>query len=97
MTVQRFLAGRLFIPPNDSSITAIPSAAMTIDAAVEAVHYTGQVFLEAGSGSKTISSAGGKIHWRTSGTVTFANAGTTIRIGLQDVSTSASYAGGWDL
>ena len=90
MTVQRFLAGRLFVPPNDSSITAIPSAALVIDAAAEAVHYTGQVFLEAGSGSKTISSAGGKIHWRTSGAVTFANAGTTIRIGLQDVSTSAS-------
>lgn len=90
MTVQRFLAGRLFVPPNDSAITAIPSAALVIDAAAEAVHYTGQVFLEAGSGSKTISSAGGKIHWRTSGSVTFANAGTTLRIGLQDVSTAAA-------
>lgn len=90
MTVQRFLGGKLFIPPNDSPTTSIQSAAVTVDAAAEAVHYSGQVYLEGGSGSKTISSAGGKIHWRTTGTVTFANAGTTLRIGLQDVSTSAS-------
>lgn len=90
MTVQRFLGGKLFIPPNDSPITPIPGAPVTLDAAAEAIHYSGQVYLEGGSGSKTISSAGGKIHWRTSGPVTFANAGTTLRIGLQDVSTSAS-------
>ena len=89
MTVQRFLAGRLFVPPSEG-VSAIPSANVVVDAAAEAVHYSGQVYLEGGSGSKTISSAGGKIHWRTSGSVTFANAGTTLRIGLQDVSTSAS-------
>ena len=89
MTTKFFMAGRMFIPQNDSPITNWPGANITLDAATEMLQCSGQVYIEAGSGSKTISSAGGKIHWK-SGATTFANAGTTLRIGLQDVSTTAS-------
>lgn len=58
----------------------------TLNAAGESAAIIGYVTLEGGSsgGSKTISSSGGKIHWRSS-TLTFSNAGTTIRVGINDV------------
>lgn len=56
----------------------------TMDAAGESAAFIGKIFLEGGTGSKTISSAGGKITFRTN-TVTFANAGTNVRIGIQDL------------
>ncbi len=57
----------------------------TMDAAGESSGVVGQVYLaDPSGGSKTISSAGGKL-WLRSGSVTFANAGTTIRAGIQDV------------
>lgn len=59
-----------------------------IDAAGEAVQMIGTVCLEGGSGSKTISSAGGKIGWLAENTV-FSDAGTTIRVGIQDVDLTA--------
>lgn len=68
---------------------ALATANPAMDAASEQVHYIGQMYLQDGSGSKTISSAGGKIHWRT-GTVTWATAGTTVRVGIQDLSTTTS-------
>ena len=66
-----------------------------INATGETVHMCGQVMLEnPNGGSKTISAAGGgKIIWR-SGTTTFADAGTTVGIGLQDLSTASSPAQG---
>lgn len=42
----------------------------------------------AAGATKTLSSAGGKIYFRT-GAVTFANAGTTIDVGIQGLSTAA--------
>lgn len=91
MTAQFQLGGRLMIPTANATATgdAALSTTATLDALGEAIHYSGQVYMVTGSGSHTISSAGGKIHWRT-GTVTFANAGTTLRIGIQDVSTTAT-------
>lgn len=87
MTIKRIGGSKTLIPDPHLSVTNIFGASTsTIDAAGEALHYTGQVFLAAGEGSKTISSAGGKIHYRSS-TTTFANAGTTLRVGIQDVST----------
>lgn len=56
----------------------------TMDAAGESTAYIGQLQWEDG-GSHTVSSAGGKIHWMPPVSATFANAGTTIRIGIQDV------------
>jgi hypothetical protein len=65
------------------------SNAGTVDAAGEMVAFMGNIFIEGRPASaKTLSSAGGKIHWLPS-TTTFANAGTTLRIGVQDISTSA--------
>lgn len=72
-----------------SAIPALGSGGI-VDAANEEVHFTGYVVLEDPSGgAKTISSAGGKIHWR-SGAVTFANASTIFNIGIQDTSTITS-------
>lgn len=67
-----------------------------IDAAGESVAFIGKVFLEGGSGSKTISSAGGAITFRT-GTVTFANGSTNFRIGIQDVASTGLEDGTYDV
>lgn len=56
----------------------------TMNAAGDSCAFIGKIFLEGGTGSKTISSAGGAITFRT-GTVTFANAVTNVRIGIQDL------------
>jgi hypothetical protein len=69
----------------------------TIDAAGESVTAIGHIFLSSGPGSsKTISSAGGKVQWY-QGTATFANAGTTLRIGVQDVDASGIEDGTFDV
>lgn len=68
----------------------------TIDAAGESRAIIGKVFLEAGSGSKTISSAGGKIHWRTS-SVTFVSGSTNLRMGIQDLASTGLEDGTYDV
>jgi hypothetical protein len=71
-----------------------------MDAANEGIFVVGQVSLEGGpsAGSKTISSSGGGIVWRPSSTITFANASTNLRLGLQDLN-AADYDGDgiWDV
>jgi len=69
---------------------SIPSSP-TLNATGETCHFVGYCCLQNPlDGSKTISSAGGgSIVWR-SAAVTFANAGTTFDIGIQDVSTTAT-------
>lgn len=61
-----------------------------LDAAGEVCYLVGNVVLPARTGSKTISAAGGGlIHWMPgAATITFANASTNLRVGIQDVSTS---------
>ncbi len=69
--------------PKEHSATTIA----TIDAAGESVACIGIARLATGPGtSKTLSSSGGKIFW-VPGTTTFAQAGTTLRVGLQEVAT----------
>ncbi|MCC6818684.1 MAG: hypothetical protein IT245_07325 [Bacteroidia bacterium] len=68
----------------------------TINASGESVTQIGRIYLEGGSGSKTLSSAGGKITFRT-GTVTFANAGSNFRIGVQDVASTGIETGTFDV
>lgn len=65
--------------------------AITLNATGEVCVFAGSVILENPlGGSKTISAAGsGKIVWQ-SGTTTFADAGTTFEVGIQDISTVAS-------
>jgi hypothetical protein len=70
-------------------------ATSTLNAAGETQHTVGYIRLQNPyGGSKTISAAGGgRIVWDTS-SVTFANAGTTFKVGIQDVSTATSPAQG---
>lgn len=68
----------------------------TMDAAGESNFSIGYCVLEGGSGSKTISSAGGKIHWAAGG-ITFANGSTILRVGIQDVATSGLEDGTFDV
>ena len=56
-----------------------------IAAAGRSIAVIGKLVLAAGTGSKTISSAGGKIYIGKIASRTFANAGSTLRIGIQDV------------
>lgn len=56
-----------------------------IDAAGEYVDFMGHVIWDGQPASaKTVSSAGGKVYWRT-GAVTWTTAGTTLRISIQDI------------
>lgn len=57
------------------------------DAVGESTAYVGYIFLQGGDGSSKVLSAagGGKIHFAVAPTLTWANAGTTLRVGVQDV------------
>lgn len=59
----------------------------TMDASGESAAFIGKVYIEGAASSKTISSAGGKIAFRT-GAVTFADGGTNVRIGIQDLTSA---------
>lgn len=82
------------------STTSVMSAGASggiMDAAGESNTYIGKVFLEGATGSKVISGAGaGKIRWRT-GSVTFADAGTNVRVGIQDVGVDGKEDGTFDV
>lgn len=60
----------------------------TLDAANEGLQFLGHLFIDGRATGKTFSSAGGKIHFM-AGATTFANAGTTLRVGIQDISATA--------
>lgn len=77
--------GYTFDPYFGNGITP-NSNARIIDAAGESVAALGKIILTTGPGtSKTISPGGGGKIYITTGTLTFANAGTTIRVGIQDL------------
>lgn len=84
----------IFLPPvNTNSNTTNPQT--QLNATGETAHLIGYVMLENPlGGSKTISAAGGgSIVWK-SNLCTFANGGSTFKIGIQDVSTASSPAQG---
>jgi hypothetical protein len=65
--------------------SAAPSNIGNLTAAGNRVGAIGYLLLSSGPGtSKTISSAGGKVYW-TANAITFANAGSTLKVGVQDV------------
>lgn len=65
-------------PPN-------PVTSVTLDAANEAVILIGRVVTSDG-GSHTIDTSGSSsVQWKAGGTVTFANAGTTVKVGIAAV------------
>lgn len=93
MTVQSLggMNSGFWLPEFDPFNGAIVPTALdaTVDAANESLQITGHVWLEGQSGSKTISAAGaGSIWWMPGATITFANAATNLRVGIQDTSTS---------
>jgi len=94
MSLTQFL-GQLEIPRLTGNRGTAATDQNVLNAAGEELHFVGQVYLEGGSSSasKTISSSGGKIWWYTGTTTTFADAGTTLRIGIQDVSASSPSQG----
>lgn len=87
MTIQTHIgAGLLLAPywPPHRNGTAINQLDFTTDAAGEMTAFIGYV-RNSGTGSKTLSSSGGKIHWYSGSSVTFANGSTNFRVGIQDV------------
>lgn len=91
------LANGMGMPLDSALMWGISTGtASTMDAAGESVAFIGKIYIEGAASSKTISSAGGKIVFRT-GTVTFANAGTNLRIGIQDLSATGVEDGTFDV
>lgn len=85
----RFSNGQgLFIGPfSGMPFLGVSGSGITLDAVGESIAVIGKVFLEGATGSKTISSAGGgslRIGTSTTASV-FVNAGTNLRIGIQDI------------
>lgn len=78
--------------PTPASVSSL----QTMDAASEGGAFIGRIYLTSGPGtSKTLSSAGGKIYWRNGGSTTFANAGTTIKTGIQGLTSGGLPDGVW--
>lgn len=86
-----YMGSRVGIPEQYSSTSA------TLNAAGESIAYIGKLYLEGGSGSKTISTSGGKIHWAPPIASTFASASTTLKIGIQDVAATGLEDGTYDV
>ncbi len=90
MALQNFnnYSGLLIVPAQGNPgniVTSNSASSFTLNAAGESVAGIGKMRLSTGPGtSKTISSAGGKIFIATNA-VTWANAATNLRVGIQDV------------
>jgi hypothetical protein len=63
----------------------------TLDAASEKFAFVGNILICDGSASKTLSSAGGKIHFVAGASTTFANGTTNLDIGVQDTDQAAVF------
>lgn len=74
----------------------LTGGSVTLNAAGESFAAIGEIYIEGEPASKTISSSGGKIFFRT-GAVTFANAGTNFRVGIQDLAASGLEDGTYDV
>lgn len=78
--------------PDEAWIQSVlNSTSNTIDASGEKFAFIGTLWLSGGATSKTFSSSGGKIRFMGGSSMTFSNAGTTLRVGIQDT-TQASAA-----
>lgn len=85
MTLVSTTTGLWFPRPLFEYQGTVATTMRTIAAANVGLALIGNVYIDGRPSSpKTISSAGGKIHWRP-GAVTFANGSTTLDIGIQDV------------
>jgi len=88
---QKLINGQLVTLPSYPSTGNNANNDATLDATGETEFFVGYCCLQdPNGGNKTISAAGsGKIVWLTDA-ITFANAGTTFDVGIQDVSTTAT-------
>lgn len=85
------LGGVIQFPYRHLAVTQEIAASSSLGAAGRQVHLIGQVYLENPTGgSKTISSSGGIIAWRTPSVPIFSNAGTQLDIGIQDLDMTIS-------
>jgi hypothetical protein len=87
MTQQSLPGGLLWYPPHNYMEIANPPAGAgsigPMDAAAEKIALIGRIQIQGRPASKTISSAGGKIHFNPT-SVTWANVATALDIGIQD-------------
>lgn len=64
----------------------------------ESTSFIGEIYLSSGTGtSKTISSAGGKIWFSIGSSTVFTTAGSTLRVGIQDVNATGVDDGTYDV
>ena len=90
-TTYSSLGGRLTFPSFEQPMIAtLSNPTLALNAAGLKYATAGYVRILDGAASKTISGAGGKIHFLLTGTTTFAAAagGTTLEIGIQGLSSS---------
>lgn len=62
----------------------------TVDAAGEKFAFVGTLWLAGGATGKTFSSSGGVIRFFVGSPITFSNAGTTLRVGIQDTTQASA-------
>lgn len=91
MALQRIPGCGIAFPKIGLNMTPVGAVATSgsLDAAGEKIAFSGYLYINgAPAGTKTISTSGGKIHFMAETSVVWADAGTTVRVGLQDWSTS---------
>lgn len=96
MPLKSFPGSGILLCPHFNTTNFKSATSVTINAAGESKSAIGYIYLQNGAsgGSKTISSAGGKIHWRTASPITFADPATNLRVGIQDVSVATGLEDG---
>ena len=84
--------------PYRAKASELPASATSITLnGVLSAHFVGSVVLANPSGgAKTIRAGAGRVHWATVTSTTFGNAGTTLRVGIQDPSTTLTPGQGDD-
>lgn len=85
------LERRLYYPFARMHTSILSATGGTLDAATEKYAMIGRIQIAGRATSKTFSTSGAKIYYRTAA-VTFANGGTTVDIGLQGLGASGPYA-----
>lgn len=85
------LGGVIHFPYRFMAVSQEAVTSSNMSSAGRQVHFVGQVHLENPTGgSKTISSSGGIIAWRSATSAVFSNASTQIDIGIQDLDMTIS-------
>jgi hypothetical protein len=95
-TIQSVANKRGFLVSTQIPSNSFNNSSEIVDGTAEYRATIGRMCLEGGTGSKTISSAGGAITFLPVAS-TFANAGTTVRVGIQDVNSTGDPDGTYDV